>query len=1459
MLITQSLCKISGLQKGNVNIVYVSLSGQDTDTCGEFSDPCRTIDQAVHRIDWDGYIYLNGSGTKLQPFTCKGDRENATAHDQDPGISIDKSVSMEGFESTPYVACEKGFHFYKYQRRMRVKLSGIAFNGTPLTFDDCDQVQLINCSHKNTMKPVTVTTTTIPVFRFDIQGALFFQNSYHCVKITVGEGSCHSLFMEIKRVRFQENGVLDIERHVSLKALISIATHKQTYSRLRRVHISFSDVTCTRNTMPFLILDVLTAMTKELYTNVKILNNSFSNSHNKDKRHFTDGMYISRAGKPDVSFVNFICANNSNNLALRCIKISSNSTKVNIKNSLFIELKVRSGKGGAVSVVCKRHSSLVVTNTTFANTSANFGGGAIFLDASVKGNLRLNLTNVNFTNCDAQTQGSAVMVGKSHQLKAKPIQYTLYAHIKNIQIKNCYSLDSAICLMLGSGHVTFEQFHWTGFKHETAGAIYVGGPLGKTEVTIKESSFTNGGIFARITALKKHKGCVRIVNTSMFNSQDSALVISPKYKISLLNITISSSKHALDISESARGRSLLNPVQVAIDNCTFRDNVYDVTLTLRDPRSVSFTIVNSIFKGTTSKIQRHGHAVRFVVPPLKKLNGSTAKITLDKVIFDSRPASSFALFFPGKKIIIVRRSIFHRCASFRREEWDCGNSKSFYVTSSGAISIMSIIDKPWKLGCCQRNTQDNTHPQWKYDSHVTFEDTIFQENAGLYAGAVFVSNGFTTFQNCSFENNLAARKTGQVYSSYGTGRVEFYNCSFSSFQRMNATLGLYFGHVAFFYSESEGSVVFSNTSMISAVEQRSSYSVLEITNGAYVDIDENTIIQCRRNQLSLQNATHFIYTEKRKKRYCLVNVTVLRFSCRLCSPGYYSLQTGHSRGLTVNDSFRCQPCPLGATCIRNDINIAAEEDFWGYKIPDQRPMKLKFVPCPKKYCRTPNPRSELSAYNSCFGNRTGFLCGQCAPGFSESLFTAECKRATKCSHYLWIVIFSYSFALALYLITKPPLLYFVNEKQILWFIKKNRNLPTDNTRQENEKLDSGYLKIAFYYYQVADLLLGNSLEEVIPKFRFTAALLSAFNFKVQAIYRGIDCTLPGLTAVTKQLLLSVAVFGTMANVCLIYCIHLVLNLVRKRARRPPVSHYMAVVLEILLLGYDRLAETSLVLMQCVSIGSKQRLFIDGNTPCWQTWQYLLLGYIIVFLVPFIAVLYCGSLKLHKSSISARAFLAACVIPLPFLVYWLLKWVFKRGNGREERGERRAATSCSDKEVMKVLQEPFRAPIGENGGALYWESVLIGRRLILLTFHSFIQNAMLRFLLMAGVCDFMAIHHIVKKPFRDPKANKIEAISLITLAIVAKISLIKATLLSSGIDAKAQNQLYIEGMEWFEFVAMSLVPFLICLLAVLAFLSQIVRLIFLIAKKGIVYMRCRDSQRSREDLQEPLLNNQGDQS
>ena len=143
--------------------------------------------------------------------------------------------------------------------------------------------------------------------------------------------------------------------------------------------------------------------------------------------------------------------------------------------------------------------------------------------------------------------------------------------------------------------------------------------------------------------------------------------------------------------------------------------------------------------------------------------------------------------------------------------------------------------------------------------------------------------------------------------------------------------------------------------------------------------------------------------------------------------------------------------------------------------------------------------------------------------------------------------------------------------------------------------------------------------------------------------------------------------------------------------------------------------------------------------------------------------------------TATEFLAACVLPLPFLVYWLRK------KAQKQPGNQSLEAKVVNKDVMEVLHGPFRPPKSDDKGTLYWESVLIGRRFILLACHSFITSPMLRMIAMATACTLIALHHVSKNPFRDPMANGAETLSLTALIVISIINLTKATLISFGIS------------------------------------------------------------------------------
>ena len=369
------------------------------------------------------------------------------------------------------------------------------------------------------------------------------------------------------------------------------------------------------------------------------------------------------------------------------------------------------------------------------------------------------------------------------------------------------------------------------------------------------------------------------------------------------------------------------------------------------------------------------------------------------------------------------------------QRWTIEKTDDFYETGSGTISILTFPDRALKNGCLHSNTIDDTHPLWQYESLVIFEDTVFKQNVGLIAGGVHISNGFTTFIRCVFQDNFGIQQSGHIYSAYGTGRVDLEDCLFSRTMEKTLISNVSYDNAIFTYSESGGPLRVKNTSFTSVVPARSNFRMFDISSGGYVYVDDKTTMRCSKgSKLLFENATHIIYTEE-KGVSCRINVTVLKYSCVSCPPGYYSLLKGTSRGLFVNSTVDCLPCPFGASCIER--NIAAEPNFWGYEATNSRQQQLQFSPCPEHYCKSPSKDSKesrdneldhslLKECNSCHGKRNGTLCGKRAKGFTESLFSTECSKTTECNNYwIWVMMMLLSLGLVLYLLIRPPILNFL--------------------------------------------------------------------------------------------------------------------------------------------------------------------------------------------------------------------------------------------------------------------------------------------------------------------------------------------------------------------------------------------------------------------------------------------------
>lgn len=292
---------------------------------------------------------------------------------------------------------------------------------------------------------------------------------------------------------------------------------------------------------------------------------------------------------------------------------------------------------------------------------------------------------------------------------------------------------------LRGGKVTlYNSSFYKRVKTLADGALLLRTLGGKTNVTISRCSLIDHApnktkaTALYIVASNGNAGSVTVTNSLIISDgkKQKALFLSPKYRIKLVNVTVTSFRYGFRVVSTAPKNDSF-PVKVYFDNCTFANNQYDLMLTLLDPTSVEVIIKNTIF--TCNETIQKSYAIRLNIAPLKNINSSNAVIRLENNTFDSKPSSNFALFFEGKKNLTIRRSKFINCAftSPEVQKWNISrntSSDAFYETATGGISILTNPDKPLKMGCVQLDTKTNTHPLWQYESHVTFEDTVFENN-----------------------------------------------------------------------------------------------------------------------------------------------------------------------------------------------------------------------------------------------------------------------------------------------------------------------------------------------------------------------------------------------------------------------------------------------------------------------------------------------------------------------------------------------------------------------------------------------------------------------------------------------------------------------------------------------------------------------------------------------------------
>ncbi len=377
------------------------------------------------------------------------------------------------------------------------------------------------------------------------------------------------------------------------------------------------------------------------------------------------------------------------------------------------------------------------------------------------------------------------------------------------------------------------------------------------------------------------------------------------------------------------------------------------------------------------------------------------------------------------------------------------------------------------------------------------------------------------------------------------------------------------------------------------------------------------------------------------------------------------------------------------------------------------------------------------------------------------------------------------------------------------------------------------LIILMYYFQDALLFTVTGISgerEGKKRSQLKALLLGFFKFRLEVAHF-VDnvCLLQDMRSWEKLLTKTLLVPYVISLFIFLYIVYKCVVVFRGKLHNPGehkkedtfLVRLSTGFMLCLLFTYQRLATSSFTLLNCVPVGDESVLFIDGSVQCYQYWQLGVIAYAVCCIVPFCFVLTLGPGLLKDGYISLPSFFIACILPFPFVIYWVTLRLVKRGKPVPEHPESFAAEAQA---VYKVLQGPFKDNRNKYLGPECWAGVLIGRRLVLVLLFTFVNNSLIRVLSMLFVSFLVLLHHVHVQPYKDPRGNFAGSASVSAMMIVGGINLVRAGFEAAEYMPQGPNKTLMKVMLETENVLMLWFPLVIMCCVLLALTIKLLLLL-----------------------------------
>ena len=1304
----------------------------------------------------------------------------------------------------------------KNNTELQIKFAKLSFTSTTLRFKS-SSAKILNCFISDG------EGHSVEFFPDQRQQTLFventtFTNNNQCIKIYSSKysESGFKMVLIIKGANFISNCLRSNFTNGCIISIYDIPESNNLNSD--EIVSSFTNLTFSENKGLLLQFNNSKGKFEGYHSNIRVMKNVHWERSSDGAK---SSLLAITANKVNLSFVNVLYASNHR---YRCLSIDARYITLSILHSRFVAQKT-DGNGGVISLGKSHKLYVNIENTEFLDCRSYEGGVSYFSNENKE--IHFIARNVSFIRCKANNSGGAIsMYGNEATLLLENVTFIecmaaggngggVLINVENVRFSSLYTMwkacggagdsfyGSALTIFLTTGNISIGH---SNFDDDQLDPI----------AGVKRTLF--------IYASQNLAGSLEVYHSNFSNSHVAIWTIDTI----AVNLTGVHFTRALNAALTMISNTLQSTAQVYVDRCVFRNSSGGIELFLQGVIVVKVTIKNSNFSKISNILDNAGgQAISILAKNVIEINSSISSFILFENLLVEE--NSFITLLPDAAVSVNLYNFF------AREGNTVKIIKSRFIKNqnletstalngkAGALLVMLPADNMTFSGCVD-DSQPDIYRQWHYKNKVLIVNTSFENNIGV-TGALYISNGDTKCINCLFKDNFATRRSGQIHISENSGKLALINSTL--LETHAAASDFYFQNIedenqyqksTFIFSYSAGPLLITGTEFKSEISKQRSTAIV-ISKGGDLNMANQSLLLCPTgSKLVREDFSHFVATEYQKQP-CTISVTVVTISCQVCPGGTYSLQRGYSTNMsTTTEGFYCFACPYGANCNRN---IVAKTNFWGVEI-SHSPPQLEFATCPAGYCTTPNTL-DTAVYNGCYGNREGKLCGKCKQRFTEELTSTSCIDQTRCdSVFFWSSLLLFSFLVALYLLLRPNIPRFIY-RQIMWFKKQGD--------QEN-LTGAGYTKIIFYFYQIVGILLLETYMELIEKTKILSTIISAFSFHITfGSSKTIGCPFVGMTPITKVIFTNIGVLTIFLCICSIFIAHTFFCKVKGTCIEE--IPYLAAILELLLLGYANITKASLKLLTCVTVGSESVLFLQGNTVCWQWWQVFLGIAFAFFMFPFTAVLYWGSKKYYERKLSPKEILLALVLPVPYIVRRTYRFIktqsWNQSETTETEEEREECSRFTD-----VLYGPFRSPTDDIKGTLYWESVLVGRRLILLSIHALVVDPLLRMFLLTLTCVAVLYHHVLVFPFKERKANHSEAISLLVLVVISNINLCKAVLRSAGVTPIGPNLTHIKILEWTEVVLLALVPFTFAILLACFVISLVLRFTFILVQGAATF-------------------------